>query len=125
MRDKVETEFPASVESAGDARRFLTRTLLVWSCEPLVDKAQLLVSELVINAVSYAHSPALLRMILTDSSLRVEVHDSSAAFPQPRTTTPDQPDGRGLAIVAALADRWGVEAAPQGKSVWFELELAG
>ena len=117
--------FPARLESATEARRFAERTLASWECPGLTDTVALLVSELVVNTVSHADSAATLRLVLDDRVLRVEVDDSSQVLPSPQVTTADDSSGRGLMIVEALADRWGVEPTVSGKAVWFELDGGG
>jgi anti-sigma regulatory factor (Ser/Thr protein kinase) len=114
--------------SARRARRFVAETLQSWTLsgpvdENLVDVATLLVSELVTNAVVHAGSPALLvvRPSERPGCVRVEVCDQDAEPPIVHAFDPDATDGRGLALVAALADRWGVQPTAVGKSVWFEL----
>ena len=115
--------FPAERESATAARRFAERTLHDWRCEALLESTRLLVSELVINAVLHAASPAHVRLRLADGRLRVEVSDDSPALPRRQPFSPTAPSGRGLRIVDALASDWGVEQrdGPPGKTVWFEL----
>lgn len=117
----VSESFPARLESATQARRFAEQTLVTWGCPELADTALLLVSELVVNAVSHASSTATVHLTLADGVLRVAVDDSSSVVPAPQVASPDDANGRGLMIVAALADRWGVESTATGKTVWFEL----
>jgi anti-sigma regulatory factor (Ser/Thr protein kinase) len=87
------------------------------------DVAQLLVSELVTNAVRHAGGDGVLvRATLQADLLRVEVHDSSPSVPGPVSPAPESAEGgRGLLLVDALADRWGVEQVTAGKRTWFEL----
>jgi anti-sigma regulatory factor (Ser/Thr protein kinase) len=116
-------EFPRSLDSAAEARAFAQRALRDWGYDELGDVVQLLVSELVANAVSHAESATTLSLRLSDDILRVEVHDASPAVPHRRVVLQDDPDGRGLFIVDAMATRWGVESHAAGKSVWFEVPL--
>jgi len=85
------------------------------------ETARLLVSELVANAVTHAETDVTLQLDFSDERLRVEVRDQADGQPQPRRPRRDELSGRGLMIVEALADRWGVEPTPPGKTVWFEL----
>src|SRR5256885_2322567 len=62
---------------------------------------------------------------LGERRLRVEVRDAAAGRPERRDPSFDDLSGRGLLIVDELADRWGVDEAPPGKSVWFELDAGG
>ena len=82
------------------------------------------VCELVTNALLHTTSPIQLTMHQTaDVRLWIGVQDDSDRQPQPRNPDADEIAGRGLAIVAALADRWGVDAdlSGGGKTVWMEL----
>ena len=74
----VSESFPARLESATQARHFAEQTLTTWGCPELADTALLLVSELVVNAVSHASSTATVHLALADGVVRVEVDDSSA-----------------------------------------------
>jgi DNA-binding NarL/FixJ family response regulator len=110
---------PASVSRA---RQFLRRTLREWNLDLLLDDAQIVVSELVTNAVTHARSAPELRLSLNGSTVRVEVRDDGTGTPEPRPPTEDAEHGRGMHLVAALAAAWGMEL-PQddGKVVWAEL----
>ncbi len=118
---KLEAEFPPDLESAGEARRFARQALEQLGCEDLTDTVQLLVSELVVNAVLHASSPSRLSLSLDDERLRVEVADLDPALPQIQAFAPSAASGRGLLILDSLADEWGVEPSAQGKTVWFAL----
>lgn len=91
------------------------------------DLPVLLVSELVTNAILHAGPPVTLRARRDGALLRVEVHDGAPAPPvlNPQSTPGATPSerGRGLFLVASLADRWGWEDLATGKAVWFELEV--
>jgi anti-sigma regulatory factor (Ser/Thr protein kinase) len=89
------------------------------------ETAALLVSELVTNAVIHGRTRATLVAERPGNVLRVSVVDADPQMPDPGKETPeDAESGRGLRIVAAVADRWGVETLPEGgKAVWFELDL--
>jgi anti-sigma regulatory factor (Ser/Thr protein kinase) len=83
--------------------------------------AQLLVSELVTNAVLHAGTYIVVEVRVDDVRVRVAVKDLSAAFPQPRVAADDASGGRGLQLVEALSSSWGWDLTAGGKSVWFEL----
>jgi anti-sigma regulatory factor (Ser/Thr protein kinase) len=85
------------------------------------DVAALLVSELLTNVVLHARTSAQVRVTLEDDCLRVVVSDGAPTLPTRRRPTTDAVTGRGLMIVDAMSDDWGVEAFDGGKSVWFEL----
>ena len=103
------------------ARRFVGDTLSGWGCDDFVDAGRLLASELVTNAVLHARSGITVVVRLHRTGVRVEVHDGSPAAPTVRDYGDEAMTGRGLALVADLAARWGVDRDGSGKSVWFEL----
>jgi len=117
--------FPPEPASALSARLVAERTLEASGLDELLETTRLLVSELVINAVLHAGTDVELVMSTGSGRLRVEVSDHSESSPQMRRSLPSAPSGRGLLIVDRLADDWGVERRPGGKTVWFELQLAG
>lgn len=88
----------------------------------LIDVVELLVSELLTNALLHADTELDLRTSLEGDRIRVEVADGSPGRPMLRYPPADATSGRGVAIVDALASGWGVEELPGGgKSVWFEV----
>jgi anti-sigma regulatory factor (Ser/Thr protein kinase) len=87
----------------------------------MVDTACLLTSELVANAVVHAGAAVELVVDLDRARLAVEVIDASSQAPQPVEAELLATSGRGLAMVAHLADAWGVTRVVPGKSVWFSL----
>ncbi|WP_031153280.1 SpoIIE family protein phosphatase [Streptomyces erythrochromogenes] len=108
----------------GRARRFARRALTRWGLEELSDSLELLVSEVVTNAVRYAERPVTLRLLRTDV-LRCEVGDDSPQLPRQRRARDTAEGGRGLFLVNRLARRWGATRLSSGKVVWFELPLPG
>jgi anti-sigma regulatory factor (Ser/Thr protein kinase) len=118
---EAQASFPAQVGSATAARDFVERVLQGWGRHGLVEDARLLVSELVINAVVHAGSVSSVHVDDRDGTVRVEVRDESPLLPEIQPFSPSAPSGRGLMIVSALADSWGVDAAEDHKVVWFEL----
>ncbi|MEU0283275.1 SpoIIE family protein phosphatase [Streptomyces sp. NPDC006195] len=106
----------------GRARRLTRRALARWGLEELTDSMELLVSEVVTNAVRYAERPVTLRLLRTDV-LRCEVGDDSPQLPRQRRAQGMDEDGRGLFLVSRLARRWGATRLSTGKIVWFELML--
>ncbi len=89
--------------------------------EDAAGSAELLTSEVVANAVLHGRSTVRLRVLVSGHLLRVEVGDDDARLPTPRPHDPSALSGRGMAIVAAVATRWGVDGDPAGKVVWFEI----
>ncbi|MFG2971906.1 SpoIIE family protein phosphatase [Streptomyces sp. NPDC048331] len=108
----------------GRARRFARRALTRWGLEELSDSLELLVSEVVTNAVRYAERPVTLRLLRTDV-LRCEVGDDSPQLPRQRRARDTDEGGRGLFLVNRMARRWGATRLSSGKVVWFELSLPG
>ncbi len=122
--DGLEREFPPEPLSAPAARKFVLG--LGWSDDSDINiRLATVVSEIVTNAILHAQTPFTVSVSPDPRAIRVEVTDGSPSFPTKRTYDPTQPTGRGLAIVDAMADRWGVATEPSGKTVWFELERNG
>lgn len=90
----------------------------------LADTASLVVSELVTNAVAAGSSRLEVILGVHRDHIRLAVGDDAAGLPTLRGTTPTDPSGRGLAIVAALSRSWGVERSELGKHVWALLPIA-
>ncbi|MFI9030568.1 SpoIIE family protein phosphatase [Streptomyces sp. NPDC053560] len=109
-------------QTAGQARRLARRALQRWGLEELTDQVELLVSEVVTNAVRYAERPITLRLLRTDV-LRCEVGDDVPQLPRLRQARPSDEGGRGLYLVNRLARRWGATRLSTGKVVWFELSM--
>ncbi|WP_326623000.1 SpoIIE family protein phosphatase [Streptomyces decoyicus] len=106
-------------QTAGRARQLTRRALHRWGLDPLLDTTELLVSEVVTNAVRYANRPIALRLLRTDV-LRCEVGDDSPQVPRMRRAQAGDEGGRGLFLVDRLAQRWGATRLSTGKVVWFE-----
>ncbi|MFE0251272.1 SpoIIE family protein phosphatase [Streptomyces sp. NPDC059010] len=109
-------------QTAGQARRLTRRTLHDWGLDSLVESTELLVSEVVANAVRFASRPLVLRLLCTDV-LRCEVEDDSPLVPRMRHARLSDEGGRGLFLVDQLARRWGATRVSTGKVVWFEQPL--
>lgn len=109
-------------QTARQARRLTRRTLRDWGLDALVESTELLVSEVVANAVRFASRPITLRLLCTDV-LRCEVEDDSSAVPRMRHARLSDEGGRGLFLVDQLARRWGATRVSTGKVVWFEQPL--
>jgi anti-sigma regulatory factor (Ser/Thr protein kinase) len=117
---------PRNPSSVGAARRFIAARTAAWSFpEPATDQLVLIGSELVTNAVLHARTELTLTLELREDRVRISVTDRSHAPATLRHYRPDALTGRGLGVVAALSDRWGVSTAPDGKVVWAELRADG
>ncbi|GAA3564122.1 SpoIIE family protein phosphatase [Streptomyces osmaniensis] len=113
---------PREPRSVGRAREYARGRLLSWDLEPLVDTTELLVSELVTNALRYGEGEIRLRLLL-DRTLVCEVWDSGLVQPRRRRARDTDEGGRGLQLVGLLSAAWGSRRTPRGKTVWFELPL--
>lgn len=121
--DRVaEWELTAEPVSVGRARELATGQLEAWGLEELAFATELVVSELVTNAVRYAGGPLGLRLI-RDRTLVCEVADTGHTSPHLRHSAADDEGGRGLFIVAQLVQRWGTRYTPTGKTIWTEQAL--
>jgi serine phosphatase RsbU (regulator of sigma subunit)/anti-sigma regulatory factor (Ser/Thr protein kinase) len=118
----VSWTLPSELTSASKARSLIRRPLRRWGLTDLVPTAELLVSELVTNAVRYAQGKIGLRLVL-EGGLVCEVLDDSAALPRLRHPDDSDERGRGLQVVSQLAQRWGARRAGAGKVVWCELPI--
>ncbi|GGQ17531.1 ATP-binding protein [Streptosporangium pseudovulgare] len=107
--------------SVGRARRLTRERLTAWDLAEQSVAAELLVSELVTNALRHARGTVSLTLSLQDGLLRCEVEDAEPLLPSPRTVHDDDEGGRGLHLVDSLACCWGSARTPGGKAVWFEL----
>lgn len=114
---------PRDVRAVGDARSFLREMAAAWSVESLLDEAELLLSEIVTNALVHTEGGASLglRLDATTRTLTISVQDSSTRHPTERHADDEALGGRGLGIVEVLAADWGVEVDGGGKTVWASL----
>jgi anti-sigma regulatory factor (Ser/Thr protein kinase) len=122
---RIDRSFAPDAASIRAARRFVLEAVGNAGQE-LRDAISVMVSELAMNAVQYAHTAFDVRMELTDESLRVEVTDSGGGHPEIQPLPPaSSPRGRGLFIVDQLSDEWGILPARDGsqKSVWFRISM--
>jgi PAS domain S-box-containing protein len=113
---------PREPRSVGRAREYARGQLLSWGLEPLVDTTELLVSELVTNALRYGEGEIRLRLLL-DRTLVCEVWDAGLVQPRRRRARDTDEGGRGLQLVGLLSAAWGSRRTGRGKTVWFELPL--
>ena len=90
----------------------------------VVDTLLLLTAELVTNAVLHGRSEVVLRVGRAGSRVRIGVGDENTRLPQRRESDPEALNGRGMALVEALADAHGIEVEAFGKTVWFDVATA-
>ncbi|MER5348646.1 SpoIIE family protein phosphatase [Streptomyces mirabilis] len=121
--DRVATlDLPSDPSVVSGARTFTSDRLAAWGLEDMAFATELMVSELVTNAIRYGKSPIHLRLIL-QSTLVCEVSDASSTAPHLRRARAFDEGGRGLFLVAQLADRWGTRHSREGKVIWAEQSL--
>jgi anti-sigma regulatory factor (Ser/Thr protein kinase) len=119
-------DLPPVSSSVPLARRLVRDVLRTWAAPHDEEDAELLVTELVANVVDHAGGDVLtLELTLAGAWLRIAVVDSSAVRPVIRQLSRSAERGRGMQLVAAIAERWGAEDHDGGKRVWFELSPAG
>ncbi|MFI6527075.1 SpoIIE family protein phosphatase [Streptomyces uncialis] len=123
-KDTVATwQFAPDPGVVANARALTADQLAAWGLEDAVFTTELIVSELVTNAIRYAPGPIRLRLI-RDRSLICEVSDSGFTSPHLRQASDDEEGGRGLFLVAQLTERWGARYHPDGKTIWAEQRLS-
>jgi len=116
---------PADLVAVGAIRHRLRAALDHWGVPELADTAELLASELVTNALVHTGKGAVFDAVLTaEQRLRIEVQDGTVRLPGRRHPSESATSGRGLLLVEALADDWGVQLRGDGKVTWFELDAA-
>ncbi|MEU3302199.1 ATP-binding SpoIIE family protein phosphatase [Streptomyces sp. NPDC006678] len=118
----ADWDVPAEPAAVADLRAAVTRQLAHWGLSDLVFTTELILSELVQNAIRYTTGPIHLRL-LCDDALTCEVFDSSPAFPHLHEASTMDEGGRGLFLVARLAERWGARHTRAGKVIWTEQPL--
>jgi anti-sigma regulatory factor (Ser/Thr protein kinase) len=114
-------KLPSKATSVGRARELIRDPMKRWSLDDLIPVTELLVSELVTNALRYAKGgPIGLRLVREAGVVCCEVHDASPALPRMLHAGRDDENGRGLQVVSQLASRWGARRTCGGKVVWCE-----
>ncbi|GLW05921.1 hypothetical protein Misp01_10510 [Microtetraspora sp. NBRC 13810] len=116
--DVAETALASSLCVISQARAFARAALTRWRLDAVAPTVELLVSELVTNAIRHARRPIGLRLA-RDGGLLCEVSDGDATMPELRQPDPTAENGRGLHLVAAFSARWGACRTRSGKIVWF------
>ncbi|WP_432123749.1 SpoIIE family protein phosphatase [Streptomyces sp. C10-9-1] len=111
---------PSSVPAM---RGVVTGKLGAWGLDDLAFTTELILSELITNAIRYTSGAIAVRLIRADHTLVCEVHDSSSTSPHLRHAEITDEGGRGLFLVAQFADRWGIRYTDEGKVIWAEQPL--
>jgi anti-sigma regulatory factor (Ser/Thr protein kinase) len=118
----ADWDLPADPAVVAEARKTATRQLAEWGLDELVFTTELVVSELVTNAIRHATAPIRLRLI-RERALICEVFDSGATAPHLRHPRTTDEGGRGLLLVSQFTQRWGTRFVPEGKIIWAEQSL--
>jgi anti-sigma regulatory factor (Ser/Thr protein kinase) len=125
---RIQASFPPVPASAGEARQLVSRALDQWGLEAAEETTLLLVTELVSNVVRHAKTALTLLLAYDGSRLHVGVSDHDRQIPVLAKSSVKTHHGWGLQLVSALASDWGTRTSPEGKTVWFDLnvdELSG
>ncbi|MEV4018375.1 ATP-binding protein [Nonomuraea angiospora] len=115
--------FTSQARSVCRARHAARAQLVEWGLQQACDYAELLISELVTNAVRHARGLVRMSLSAADGLLRCEVEDSSPLPPTPRAASRDDEGSRGLLLVEVLSSGWGSVPTGRGKLVWFEVPV--
>jgi serine phosphatase RsbU (regulator of sigma subunit)/anti-sigma regulatory factor (Ser/Thr protein kinase)/PAS domain-containing protein len=116
-------DVPPEPEAVAGVRHSVTRQLDTWGLQELAFTTELILSELITNAIRYAGGDIKVRLLL-DRNLICEVSDTGNTSPHLRYAAGMDEGGRGLFLVAQLADRWGTRHTPTGKIIWTEQALS-
>ncbi|TPQ18423.1 ATP-binding protein [Streptomyces sporangiiformans] len=125
LRKPWDLSFLAEPKEVAGLRRTVRLHLGLWGLHELIDAAQLCVSELTSNVITHVGigTPTTLAVSMSGTHLRIEVHDpDTRALPTLVSANCDSEAGRGMTLIDALADRWGVQLLADRKVTWCELE---
>ncbi|MFK0193372.1 SpoIIE family protein phosphatase [Kitasatospora sp. NPDC090308] len=122
-QDVAEWPLRRDPSEVARARKVAAAKLAEWGLEEASFVTELVVSELITNAVRYGLPPIGLRLIRDGSMLLCEVSDGSSTAPHLRRAHNDDEGGRGLLLVAQLCRNWGTRHTPRGKTIWAEQEI--
>ncbi|MDX2823171.1 SpoIIE family protein phosphatase [Streptomyces ipomoeae] len=121
--DVAEWRLALDPIEVGRARAVVREQLYVWGLDALTDTTELLVGELVTNAVRHARGRHIELRLVRGDTLLCEVYDEDHTLPTLLSTGPTDEYGRGLRVLSTLAREWGTSRTGAGKTVWFELTL--
>lgn len=119
----VQWDVPSDPSEVGVVRGLAAEQLTRWGLAELVFTTELILSELVTNALRYGTAPVRVRL-LHDRKLTCEVWDASSTAPHLRYAASTDEGGRGLFLVAQLSEHWGTRYTPEGKVIWAEQSLS-
>jgi hypothetical protein len=121
--NQLRLPFTGAEDSA--VMRSTTAGLLAGQPADRVQDVLVVITELAHNVVQHTDGGGELRLIRQDDAVQVEVYDRSRTFPQLQRPDPRRPGGRGLLLVAAIAQRWGCRPTAGGKVVWARVTISG
>jgi signal transduction histidine kinase len=129
VTSRATQRYDCVLESPRAARRFCAHSLARTLGDDkqnrdVIDDAQMIVSELLTNAINARCDGAEVTVSVHDGVVRIEVVDDAAGVPQLQAPNATDERGRGLMIVAALSSDWGYDVSSRGKRVWAELRVA-
>lgn len=123
-RKAWDLPFLAEPSEVAALRRIVRTHLTLWGLPDVIEVAQMCVTELVANVITHIGpgTPTTLVVAMNGTHVRLEVHDpDGSALPTLLSATTTAESGRGLALVTAMADRWGVIPTEKGKTTWCEI----
>ncbi|TDC63453.1 ATP-binding SpoIIE family protein phosphatase, partial [Streptomyces hainanensis] len=124
-RHVATLELAAEPALVATARKAAADQLVAWELTEAAFVTELVVSELVTNAIRHAEAPIQLRLLRGETSLIIEVSDGSSTAPHLRRARTYDEGGRGLLLVAQLTQQWGTRQTASGKTIWAEQQLPG
>jgi anti-sigma regulatory factor (Ser/Thr protein kinase) len=116
-------DIPTDPSLVAPVRKQVLDQLALWQLDEASFTTELVVSELVTNAIRYGAPPIRLRLIHDTTTLICEVSDTNSTAPHLRRVKTWDEGGRGLLLVAQLTQRWGSRHTPEGKTIWADLAL--
>jgi anti-sigma regulatory factor (Ser/Thr protein kinase) len=119
----TQWELPPDPAAVATIRTAVSKQLRDWGLDDLAFASELIVSELVTNAIRYVGGPIQVRLI-RDRTLICEVSDTGHTTPNLRHAASDDEGGRGLFIIAQMTHHWGTRYTPTGKTIWTEQDLS-
>lgn len=112
---------PLATDNPRQAREVVAQQLTAWGLGHLADDLELIVSELITNAIRHGGGVRAVTLTARDGYARIEVADNDETMPTPRTAGPTDTGGRGLLLIEALSRAWGARPDDGGKVVWAEV----
>lgn len=119
----AEWDVPSDPAAVAPTRAQCAGQLETWGLGEISFATELILSELITNAIRYGTQPIRVRLLHDDRSLICEVSDGSSTSPHLRRAATTDEGGRGLFLVAQFAQRWGTRYTPRGKVIWSEQAL--